>query len=161
VDFTAQETVERAVKHQCGAADTWWDCLEEAETLFVLGRQLQTHFVITGRLAAMGDNQILQMKVANIASRTVNIEVVHLKNKKPLAMSEQLLNLKSLNFSVKTMEQPQPAWYTKWYYWTLAGVALSAAITGLAFALSAEDAAAPSPSPAPGGGTWDYRYPLP
>ena len=136
--------VAQVVGEVCGAPNQWWGCLEEDQPLFQIGQKLGVEWVVSGKLAAMGGNRTIRMRVANCDQQTVSRELVELADRSEEPVVGKLINLFERLFP-KRQELPRP-WYRKWEIWTVTSVAVGFVVGGLVLATVVGQG---SPSPGP------------
>jgi len=148
--MVADELVDQAVRKVCGPASAWWSCFGQDSMLFELGKRLRANIVVAGKVAGMGNTQVLRVQMANCATQTVATEFVEAQGD-----TDKVFLARFLLLHQRLHPQPQEvkAWYQRWESWTIAGAMVALITTGLVIGLSNGDG---------GPGTnWEHTLTLP
>ena len=78
IQIVNKQTVDSIVVKLCGPLSAWWKCLTTDDKLLLIGNQLKVRALVAGNIAAMGKNQVLKIKIADILKNIVYAEVVHM-----------------------------------------------------------------------------------
>lgn len=132
----AEPRIDLELRRLCGGRSRWWDCLGSDEVLFRMGERLKVPVVLSARLAALGEEQVLRVKVAYLRSRSVSTQEINLGSGEALAVSIQVPR-------PPRPRRPTP-WHRRWYVWALIGAGVAGAAAGLAVGLTRGSAASAS-----------------
>jgi hypothetical protein len=139
VEIVSRERADEAVRGVCGEPAAWWECLGQHGSLFDIGQRVAATGVLTGRLAGVGTARIIRLTFADTARRTVSTEVVELPEDLDHGWtglgSVTLLQRLPLPERGRSSPRARP-WYRRWYVWTLVGVGVAGAATGLIVGLT-------------------------
>jgi hypothetical protein len=153
IELAARADIDAAVQKRCGHPEEWWNCLEQDPNLFALGGALSARYVVAGRLASAGDNQVLRLRIADTTLRTVSTETLELSRGQAQPVLTRFFTLHDRMFPQRAgsaalgagpaapaapqgapqragfaVEPAQP-WYARWQTWTI-GAAIAAGVVG-------------------------------
>jgi TolB-like protein len=140
-------SVDAAVAGLCKEKKDWWECLERDENLFEIGRRLNAKAVIAGKLAVMGKNLVLKLRMADAASDRISSEVINAS----VDDDKEILGRFILLFEQLFVSQPVKPWYQRWETWTIGGAGVAAVVTTVLVIVLKPGSSNP----------WDFRRSLP
>ncbi len=124
---------DESVQLLCGDPTRYWDCLGQDQTLLTVGKQTNGETVLAASVAAIGEKQVLKLRIANIQSGRVFTEVVEIGPKESRDIIQHFMLLNEQFFSQKQSVKP---WYQNWKIWALVGGGLAVVGGIIAYSVS-------------------------